>query len=205
MALSDLPLELLTHVCQHLGLIDLASVAETCKRFRHGGLETVELPTESPVVTALCEHAFPRPELIPTTRPIGCSESWVSYLARCARQRRCREAPPIAAGSERSLFVDVAGRLLACGSGAAVGHGNVAVRYSVPTPVATMASVRVRFVVGQCSHSFAVGWDGQVYSWGRNKAGQLGLGDTLDRPSPVLVEEREVVCGIATFRRAVKP
>jgi hypothetical protein len=72
-ALRDLPLEMLTHVCQYLGLVDLVRVAATCTRFRHGGLETVELPTESPVVTVLRKHAFPRPELIPSMRPIDCS------------------------------------------------------------------------------------------------------------------------------------
>jgi hypothetical protein len=37
--LHDLPLEVLTHVCQHLGLVDLVRVAQSCKRFRHAGLK----------------------------------------------------------------------------------------------------------------------------------------------------------------------
>jgi hypothetical protein len=85
MPLHELPLEMLAHVCQHLGLSDLVHVSATCKRFRHGGLQTVELPTESPVVTALGKQAFPRPELVPSMRPIGSSDSWVAYPARCAR------------------------------------------------------------------------------------------------------------------------
>jgi hypothetical protein len=90
----DLPLDLFATVCQQLDLQDLVRVAETCKRFRYGdgGLETAELPTKLPVVTALLEHAFPRGQIIPSTRPIGCSESWVTYLAGCARQRCCRES-----------------------------------------------------------------------------------------------------------------
>jgi hypothetical protein len=97
--LLDLPLEILTGLCQQLGPQVFICVAETCKRLRHGdgGPETVELPTKSPVVTALRKHAFPREDLILNMRPAGCSESWVAYLARCVRQRRCREAPPIAA------------------------------------------------------------------------------------------------------------
>jgi hypothetical protein len=112
--LLDLPLEVLTDVCLQLDLHDLVRVAATCKRFRHGdgGLETAELPTKSPVVTALRILAFSRPELVPSTRAIGGSESWVAYLARCARQRRCREAPPIAAGDWHSIFV-AAGLVLA--------------------------------------------------------------------------------------------
>jgi hypothetical protein len=104
----DLPLEMLTAMCLQLELRDLLRFAQTCKRFRHGesGLETVELPTKSPVVTAMRALAFPRPGLVPSTRPMGCSESWVAYLARCARQRRCRESPPIGAGHAHSLFLD---------------------------------------------------------------------------------------------------
>jgi hypothetical protein len=87
---------LFTAVCQQLDLPDLVRVAATCKCFRHGdgGLETVELPTKSPVVTALRERAFPGGEPVPSTRPTGCSESWITYLARCVRQRRCRRRRP---------------------------------------------------------------------------------------------------------------
>jgi hypothetical protein len=86
--MDDLPLEVLTHVCQYLGLCELVRVSQSCKRFRHGGHETVELPTESPVVLALLELAFPRPKLVPRTRNVGCSESWVAKLARCAAGMR---------------------------------------------------------------------------------------------------------------------
>jgi hypothetical protein len=92
---------ILTRMCRHLGPGDLVRVSQSCKRFRHGGNETVELPTESPVVSALRELAFPRSELVPRTRPIGCSELWVAYLAHCARQRCCREGSPLAMGDGR--------------------------------------------------------------------------------------------------------
>jgi hypothetical protein len=194
--LHDLPLEVLTHACQQLGLVDLVRVAATGKRFRHGGLETVELATESPAVTALRELAFPRAELVPRTRSTGCSESWVAYLAHCARQRRCREAPPMAAGSCHSLFVDAAGRLLACGLSSPAGHGEMGSTFLNPTPVAAMAGVRLRSVAAGRGHSLAVGWDGRVYSWGENENGQLGHGDRLERPSPVLVGVCEGVSSV---------
>jgi alpha-tubulin suppressor-like RCC1 family protein len=184
-ALLDLPLEVLTNVCRHLDLCDLLRVSQVCKRFRHGGLETVELPTESPVIADLREVAFPRLELLPRTRPVGCSESWVACLVRCVRQRCCREAPPVAAGLSRSLFVDAAGRLLACGRGATVSH----------SPVAAMAGIRVQSVAAARGHCLALGWDGRVYSWGNNVAGQLGNGDGLTKPAPVLVEGLEGVRG----------
>jgi alpha-tubulin suppressor-like RCC1 family protein len=195
----DLPLELFTVVCQQLDLLDLVHVAAACKRFRHGdgGLVTVELPTKSPVVTALRELAFPGGGLVPSTRPTGCAESWVAYLARCTRQRRCREVPPLAASDRHSLFVDAAGRLLAGGEGAAVGHGDENAIYSDPCPVAAMAGVRVRSVATGWFHRLALGWDGRVYSWGRNENGHLGQGDRLTKPAPALVEGLEGVRGIA--------
>jgi hypothetical protein len=198
LALHDLPLEVLTHVCQQLGLRDLVRVSRSFKRFGHGGLQTVELPTESPVVAVLRELAFSCLELAPRTRPIGCRESWVAYLARCARQRRCREAPPIAAGEEHILLLDADGPLLACGASAAVGHDlGDEERHLDATPVAAIAGVRVRSVAAGDCHSLALGWDGRVYSWGENGYGQLGQGDRLTKPAPALVEGLEGVRSIA--------
>jgi alpha-tubulin suppressor-like RCC1 family protein len=37
-------------------------------------------------------------------------------------------------------------------------------------------------------HSFALSKDGELYSWGLNFKGQLGLGDFENRPEPTLVE-----------------
>jgi alpha-tubulin suppressor-like RCC1 family protein len=131
-------------------------------------------------------------------RPIGCTESWVAYLARCARQRRCREAPPVVAGQQHNLFADAAGRLLGCGMGVAAGHGDDdGAVYPGPTVVAAMAGVRVRSIAVGSHHSLALGWDGRVYSWGWNHYTQLGHGDELNRNLPTLVEGLEAVRGIA--------
>jgi alpha-tubulin suppressor-like RCC1 family protein len=197
--LLDLPVELFADICQQLDLRSLVHVAATCRRIRHGDgrRKTAKVPTKSPVVTALLGHAFARPELVPRTRPSGCSDSWVAYLARCARQRRCLEAPPFAAGKFHSLYVDAAGQVLACGEGAAVGHGDADRVYSSPASVAALAGIRVRSVAAVYRHSLALSWDGRVYVWGDNCQGQLGLGDRLDRPVPTLVEGLKGLCGIA--------
>jgi alpha-tubulin suppressor-like RCC1 family protein len=201
-ALLDLPLEVFTDVCQQLDLKDLLRVAETCKPFRHGDggrLETVELPTKSPVVTALL--AFLGGDVIPCTRPIGCSVSWVAYLVRRMRQRRCRDPPPFAVGHCHTLYVYASGRLLTCGMKIAGGQGRAAGICSDPTPVGALAGVRVRSVAAGSEHSLALGWDGRVYSFGRSDFGKLGPGDRLARWSPVLVDGIEGVSGIAAGHR----
>jgi hypothetical protein len=194
--LLDLPLELLTGVCRHLNADDLLRVAKTCKRLRHGesGMETVELPSKSPVVAALRERAFADGELTPATRPSGCVESWVAYLAGCVPERRCREAPPVGADDEHTVFVGSTSQVLACGMGPAAGHGD-AEPYVYPTPVPALAGILVRSVAAGWYHSLALVlvWDGRVYSWGYNKYGQLGHGDQLDRSSPALVQRLETV------------
>jgi alpha-tubulin suppressor-like RCC1 family protein len=199
--LLDLPSEMLTVVCLQLDLLDLFRVAGTCRRFRfvEGALQTAELPTNSPVITALRELADAGGVQIPSARPTGCSESWVAYLCRCVRQHRCREAPPFAAGDQHSLFLDAAGRLLTCGTGAAVGHGygERDVSFCAPTPVAVMAEVRLRSVAAGTDHSLALGWDGRVFSWGRNHQGQLGHGDLMRRHKPKAIRRFRSVCNIA--------
>jgi alpha-tubulin suppressor-like RCC1 family protein len=188
--LLDLPLEVIAAVCEQLSLRELVHLAETCKGFHRGdgGLETMELPTKSAVVTALREHAFPGGELSPSTRPDG-SESWVSYLSRCARQRICQEMPLIAAGYKRSLFADVTHRLLATRR-TSVGGDQAILK-------AVRAGIRVRSVALSGLHSLALTWDGRVYSWGHNEFGQLGHGDQRFRPSPRLVKGLEGVRGVA--------
>jgi hypothetical protein len=190
--LLGLPTEVLKAVCLKLDLLDLVRVAETCKRFRYGDPETCddndpllgsdivetliclevwEQPhTGSPVIAALLLQASPGGQAFQGARPAGRgSESWISFLARCARQRRCRETPPIALAladrGTNSLFVDAAGRLRACGLGSVAGHGDM-VPYYDPTLVAAMAGVCVHSVAAG-THSLTSGWDGQVYSWAR--------------------------------------
>jgi alpha-tubulin suppressor-like RCC1 family protein len=196
----DLPLDLFTAVCLQLDLHDLVRVAATCRRLRHGdtGLETAELPTKSPVVAALRAHAFRGGLLVPSTRPIGCSESRVAYLTRCVRQRRCREVAVVGTGSRHTLLVDASGRLLACGWGLATGHADAWGMTFLPSPVVAMAEVRVRSLAAGLSHSLALSRDGRVYSWGENRHGQLGHGDKRDRPLPALLEGLEGVRAIAS-------
>jgi alpha-tubulin suppressor-like RCC1 family protein len=143
------------------------------------------------VITALLQHAFPGGEKVPSARPAGLGLGL----------GRCREAPPIAAGRCHSLFVDVAGRLLACGQGHAAGHGHAYTEYLRPEPVAVVTGVSVLSVAAGAPHSLALSSDCQVYSWGKNDYGQLGHRDELDRTSPVPTEGLKDVHDIAASAR----
>jgi len=93
------------------------------------------------------------------------------------------EAPPIAAGYMHTLFVDASGQLLSCGREAddegacllslypgLLGHGprvaDSPLRLDTPTPVASMAGIQVRSVAAGPFHSFALGCQGELYTWG---------------------------------------
>eukprot|EP00727_Mastigamoeba_balamuthi_P012789 m51a1_g8132 putative regulator of chromosome rcc1 (748) ;mRNA; r:216084-220384 len=53
-----------------------------------------------------------------------------------------------------------------------------------PARVAVFEDVRVARVFAGELHSFAVLSTGELYAWGSNSAGQLGLGDTVSRANP---------------------
>jgi len=58
-----------------------------------------------------------------------------------------------------------------------------------PTRLAALKDVKIVSVSKNCASAncFAIDEEGQVWAWGRNEAGQLGLGDTEDRFVPTLV------------------
>jgi len=60
-----------------------------------------------------------------------------------------------------------------------------------PVRLAKLKDVNVRAVNTGCCSAFvmAISDEGEVYAWGRNEKGQLGLGDTDDRKVPTLVSE----------------
>ena len=62
-------------------------------------------------------------------------------------------------------------------------------RRSSPTQVGTLATWSSVFSTTAYSspHSFAVRTDGTMWTWGYNKFGQLGMGDTVYRSSPTQV------------------
>ncbi|KAG2425442.1 hypothetical protein HXX76_013652 [Chlamydomonas incerta] len=67
-----------------------------------------------------------------------------------------------------------------------LGHGDH-VDHTRPCLVAGLQHCRVSTVAGGWRHTMAADAEGNLYAWGWNKFGQLGLGDSEDRASPTPV------------------
>ncbi|XP_045075926.1 probable E3 ubiquitin-protein ligase HERC3 [Coregonus clupeaformis] len=55
-------------------------------------------------------------------------------------------------------------------------------------PVKSLSGIPLAQITAGGDHSFALSLSGAVFGWGKNNAGQLGLGDTIDRPAPAPVD-----------------
>jgi alpha-tubulin suppressor-like RCC1 family protein len=102
---------------------------------------------------------------------VGTDNKWVS----------------IEASGDYTLALKSDGTLWAWGlnGGGCLGLGDTMVRYS-PVQVGT-DNKWVSISTGQGLHSMGIKSDGTLWAWGLNSNGELGLGDTIDRHSPVQV------------------
>ncbi|KAM9237973.1 E3 ISG15--protein ligase HERC5 [Dugong dugon] len=97
----------------------------------------------------------------------------------------------IACGDYHSLALSKGGELFAWGQNL---HGQLGVGRvvdSTPTPqiVAHLSGVPLAQISAGEAHSMALSMSGNIYSWGKNDFGQLGLGHTNNKDCPSLIEE----------------
>jgi hypothetical protein len=167
--LPQLPPELTVEVLRHLDVRSLGRLACTCRQLYHD-------PPCPPRPSSLIEAAIRRRadevgRRTPSSLPEGVSK-WVPFLL----QREWRDGMELrtaAAGPDRSFFVDANGALLACGKEQAGEVGLLGLRgvtsqtsfkAVVPTPVPSMAGLRVRTVVSYVDCNLAVSEAGQVFA-----------------------------------------
>jgi hypothetical protein len=111
---------------------------------------------------------------MPSSLPAGVNKWMPFFLHR--EWRIGIELCTLAAGWDRSFFVDANGALLACGSEEKGETGLLGLQGDtsqtpftavVPTPVPSMAGVRVRAVACHDNCNLALSEAGQVFEWGR--------------------------------------
>ncbi|WP_402842945.1 SpaA isopeptide-forming pilin-related protein [Microbacterium sp. GXS0129] len=91
-------------------------------------------------------------------------------------------------GSYGTVALGSDGVVYAWGDNAAgqLGDGTTT-SHSTPAPVSTPAGVSFTDIAAGEAHVLALTSDGQIYSWGSNSSGQLGIGSTTSSSLPVLV------------------
>ncbi|KAK2490179.1 hypothetical protein MC885_007775, partial [Smutsia gigantea] len=96
----------------------------------------------------------------------------------------------ITCGDYHSLALSKGGELFAWGQNSYGQLGVGRIFASTPTPeiVEHLSGVPLVQISAGEAHSMALSMSGNIYSWGRNDFGQLGLGHTENKESPSLIE-----------------
>jgi len=96
----------------------------------------------------------------------------------------------VAAGARHSMAVNAQGQSLAWGWSlhGQCGTGSVTPHVPSPTLISALGPLKVVGVAAGMAHSLCLTDSGDVYSWGSNADGALGIGTTLSSLQPQLVE-----------------
>ncbi|KAG1956307.1 E3 ISG15--protein ligase HERC5-like isoform X2 [Pimephales promelas] len=101
-----------------------------------------------------------------------------------------RQVIQIACGDQHSMALTREGQLFVWGDNT---HGQLGLKkaqprsLSAPQGVESLCGVPLAQISAGGDHSFVLSLSGVVFGWGKNSAGQLGLGDTTDRRVPTVV------------------
>lgn len=90
----------------------------------------------------------------------------------------------IASGAEHILLLTANGDIFSCGCGlrGALGHGDVN-SYENPKLIEALAGIKIIDIAAGSFHSVAVSSFGDMYTWGWNTNGQLGVGESTTKLS----------------------
>uniref|UniRef100_A0A8C1E1K4 HECT domain-containing protein n=1 Tax=Cyprinus carpio carpio TaxID=630221 RepID=A0A8C1E1K4_CYPCA len=101
-----------------------------------------------------------------------------------------RQVIQIACGDHHSVALTNDGQVFVWGENS---HGQLGLRKDHPSSpsaqhVQSLSGVPLAQISAGGDHSFVLSLSGVVFGWGKNSAGQLGLGDTTDRHVPTVVK-----------------
>jgi len=142
----------------------------------------------------------------------SCGSNDFGQLGREGSQTRLQQITGLAeytvkgisAGANHSLAVDMWGSVFSWGSDeyGQLGHNQGAQSLRVPRLLKSLGTIKVSMVSAGMYHSAALTASGQLYTWGSNSKGQLGLGKSINSAfTPTLVDTlpgvplASVVCG----------
>uniref|UniRef100_A0A4W5NG08 HECT domain-containing protein n=1 Tax=Hucho hucho TaxID=62062 RepID=A0A4W5NG08_9TELE len=121
-------------------------------------------------------------------------EGRVFYLTQSSNVPRplgnLNQVIQIACGDQHSIALTQDGKVFTWGqnSSGQLGLGKGEPSTFSPQPVKSLSGIPLAQITAGGDHSFALTLSGAVFGWGKNSAGQLGLGDTIDRPAPAPVD-----------------
>nr|XP_029529416.1 probable E3 ubiquitin-protein ligase HERC3 isoform X1 [Oncorhynchus nerka] len=103
-----------------------------------------------------------------------------------------RQITQVACGDQHSILLTQDGQVFTWGQNTSgqlgLGWGEPRDMSMSPKPLKSLSGIPLVQITAGGEHSFALSLSGAVFGWGKNTAGQLGLGDTTNRRAPAPVD-----------------
>lgn len=120
------------------------------------------------------------------------STNYASNPARLPNQSF--QATQISAGSWNALAIDTDGNTWTWGYNGygQLGDGSTSDKYkpqTVQNPTNTSQSLKATQISAGVNHSLVVSQDGNLWAWGLNSNGQLGIGNTVNQTKPAFIKD----------------
>jgi len=136
---------------------------------------------------------------------LGDGTTTLSYAPVAVRMPNAAYFSSITVGYDHSCALGIDGNAYCWGAGSngQLGTGGTASASQPSSAVMPGGGVKFTRLASGFQYNCAIGTNEQVYCWGRNDSGQLGLGNTTNRTTPVQivlpgVSFSEVACGSAS-------
>ncbi|XP_061107087.1 probable E3 ubiquitin-protein ligase HERC3 isoform X2 [Conger conger] len=113
-----------------------------------------------------------------------------SSIPRCLSALNGRHVIQVACGDHHTIALLRDGQLFTWGknSNGQLGQGEGGPSSQPPMPLFSLSGIPLAMIIAGGDQSFALSVSGAVFAWGKNSAGQLGVGDKEDRYEPTIVK-----------------